>query len=72
MNKKENQIYYNARKKGLADWFENRFPKRVIYAKGDVNNDFGGRADIYVNRKKVFIIKFKTRFMGVCSGDHAG
>lgn len=72
MHKRETLKHYNIRKKLLISWFENKFPKRVIYAKGDVSNDYAGRADIYVNGKKVFIIKFKTQFMGVCSGDHAG
>lgn len=69
MHKRETQKHYNIRKEQLSNWFENRYPKRVIYAKGDVSNDYAGRADIYVNGKKAFIIKFGTRFMGICSGN---
>lgn len=71
LNKKEHTKYYDLRRKEIANWFERYYPKRVIFAKGDLTEDLG-RAEIYVNGKKSFIIKFKMNDPKVCFGGNAG
>lgn len=74
LNKRETANYYNIRRKGLTFWFENYFPKRFVFAKGDVMDaiDDMGRADIYVNGKKSFIIFFQMKNRKICEDGSAG
>lgn len=74
LNKRETAKYYNIRRKAIADWFEQYFPKRVVLAKGDSMKalDDLGRADIYINGKKSFIINFKIKDTEICVGARAG
>lgn len=71
LNRKENIRYYNLRKKVIIDWLERYYPKQVVFAKSDSIDDLG-RAEIYVNGKKSFIVKFKLSDSKVCFGGNAG
>lgn len=67
LNKKETTKYYNSRRHDLETWFRNYYPNKYTITKGDSADDLG-RAEIYVNGKKSFIIEFAEKYPKLCKG----